>query len=186
MINIKNTLFLLVLVGLFSGCSFKGYEYKADVETINRLNDEDLKAVNIKSPLKSSIENEVSIPLRAAKMTSPYGSSFSDYISYSLENQLKQNDLVSANSNIQIKTMLMKNSVDIWGFSTAHYEISSQFIIEKDEEIVYDKLINIKHTFPSHFVGQIAIENGMTNYPVAVKKLIAKFLRDEDVIKILK
>lgn len=37
-----------------------------------------------------------------------------------------------------------------------------------------------------HFVGQIAIERGIDNYPIAVQKLIADFLNDSYVLESLK
>lgn len=181
----KNSIILICLVIFVSGCTFKGHEYKSDMNIINKLNDESLKKVNV-LPKSSKVENNYSINLRAAKMISPYGSSFNDYILFSLRKQLKQNDLYNPNSNIKIYTELMKNEVDIMGFTTANYQITSKFVIEKDKKIVYDKLLSIQHDFPSHLLGQIAIERGLSNYPKAIQKLISKFLNDNNAIKVLK
>ena len=41
------------------------------------------------------------------------------------------------------------------------------------------------HTFPSHFIGQIAITNGINNYPIAIQKLISALLSDREVISIM-
>ncbi len=184
MTYIKNIIVAACLVLFISGCTFKGNEYKSDMNTINILNDENLHQVNV-LPKSSNSENNYELQLRGGKMVSPYGSNFNDYILSSLKKQLKQNNLYNAESKIKIYTKLLKNEVDIWGFSTANYEISAQFLIEKSNDIVYNNMISIKHEFPSHFVGQIAVERGMNNYPKAVQKLIVEFLNDKNVIKLL-
>ena len=185
MLKIRNLFFLISVLVFITGCSFKGHEYKGDLNIVNDLNDRNLAQVDVVKVSNSGIKNANSLALRAVSMTSPYGDSFSDYISTSLKNQLSLNDLYDSKSNIRIDTKLLKNEVDIWGFSTASYDLSAQFLIRKDKTLLYDKVIQVRHEFPSHFVGQIAIENGMANYPIAVKKLISKFLSDEDALKVL-
>ena len=186
MLKIKNLFFLISILFFITGCSFKGHEYKGDLNIVNDLNDRKLNQVDVVKISNDGIKNISSLPLRAVNMTSPYGNSFSDYLSSSLKSQLNLNNLYNSESNIKIDTKLLKNEVDIWGFSTASYDLSAQFIIRKDKTLLYDKVIQVRHEFPSHFVGQIAIENGMKNYPIAVKKLIVKFLNDEDALEILK
>ncbi|MGB5919261.1 hypothetical protein [Arcobacter sp.] len=186
MLKIKNLFFLISILFFITGCSFKGYEYKGNLNIVNDLNDKNLNQVDVVKVSNNGIKNDTSLPLRAVSMTSPYGDSFSDYISSSLKSQLSLNNLYNSKSNIKIYTKLLKNEVDIWGFSTASYDLSAQFVIRKDDTLLYDKVIQVKHQFPSHFVGQIAIENGMRNYPIVVKKLITKFLSDENALEVLK
>lgn len=119
-------------------------------------------------------------------MISPYGNSFSDYINQSLQIQLSQNDLYSKDSNYIVSTEIIKNDINIWGFSEAYCDLKVKFEINEGNRILYSDSIELKHDFPSHFVGQIAIENGINNYPIAVKKLIKKFLNDQRVINLLK
>lgn len=183
MFTFRNIVALSFLVVLISGCSIKGHEYKPDMNTVNDLMDRDLKQVNI-APIHKA-NNEV-VPLRGAKMVSPYGRNFDDYLYFSLRKQLKLSNLYSKTSNIKIKTEFLKNEADIWGFSDGNYDLSSRFIIEKNEDEIYNKTFSIRHDFPSHFVGGIAVGNAIENYPKAVQKLIAKFLNDEEVMDILK
>ncbi|WP_072682081.1 hypothetical protein [Arcobacter sp. LA11] len=186
----KNLLKLIALffVAIFfiTGCTFKGHGYKADLDTINNLNDKNLKQVDVLDIEENNIENNKSLALRAASMVSPHGDDFSDYLVYAIKEQLSQNNLYNKESNIKIEAVLLKNFVDIWGFSTGNYQLSGKFIVKKDNEILYNEILSIQYNFPSHFVGQIAIENGLANYPNAMKKLVSEFLNDERLIKVLK
>jgi hypothetical protein len=77
-------------------------------------------------------------------MISSYGNNYSDYVSFSLKQQLSQNDIYKENSNVIIKTKLIQNDVDIWGFSTGSYIINVNFKIFKDGKIIYDKIAEDK------------------------------------------
>lgn len=182
--NVKNYLLLFLMSFILVGCSIKGNQYKPDIQLINELNNYELKSVNTAS-IKNKLDSH-SISLRAAKMVSPYGTDFSDYLNNAMRIQLSQNKLYNENSNMKITTELVKNEVDIWGFSNGYYDIEVNFKILKENEMLYSNIVDIKHTFPSHFVGQIAIENAINNYPIAIKKLISKFFEDKKVINILK
>lgn len=177
----------IVIVFFISGCTAKTPEYKIDSNIANLLNNYDLERMAVFKETDSSlIENNYKLQLRGVEMISSKGGSFSDYISLSLKEQLSQNDLIDKNSNFVIKSNLLINDVDIWGFSTGSYTIKVNFKIIKDKHVLFDKDISIVHEFVSHFIGQIAIENGIMNYPVAVQKLLNKFLSDEDFIKTIK
>jgi hypothetical protein len=184
--SIKTIVTLCILLFVITGCTVKSPVYKIDNNLANSLND-----YNLNSSAVSKDEGEVlnksmnELSLRAATMISSYGNSYSDYVFNSLRQQLSQNNLYNPNSDIMIKTKLLKNNVDIWGFSVGNYDLIVNFKIFKNNIVLYDKNIESNHSFPSHFIGNIAIENAINNYPLAVQKVIAKFLIDSETIKIL-
>lgn len=182
---LKNLILIISVTFIFTACSHKAQEYRTDVNISNILNDYELSQAKT-SKLSSSGEGFDTIQLRGLSMTSPYGSNFEDYLAESLKKQLSQNSLFNEESNINIKTKLLKNDSDIWGFSSANFTLEAQFFIEKNGQVIYDEKKTIIHTFPSHFVGQIAIENGINNYPKAIQKLISAFLTDLKVLELLK
>lgn len=170
---------------LFAGCSVKSPNYQADSNLANKLNNYDLNSVNIEKSYNINLVNSDKLALRGANLISYYGQNFQDYLEESLKKQLSQNDLYLADSEITIKSELLINNVDIWGFSEGYYNISAKFTIYKNGKIVYDTTKSIMHTFPSHFIGQIAITNGINNYPIAIQKLISALLSDREVISIM-
>lgn len=182
---IKYLLGVLTILSFITGCTIKGENYITDTHLMNELNNYDLKKVAI-TPDKNSISSKFNyeIELRGATMTSPYGS-YTEYIVKSLSQQLSQNNLYDPTSEIIINVSLIKNESDVWGFSEGNYNLIANFKILKNEKIIYDENIESQHSFPSHFLGQIAIENAIKNYPIAIQKLISKFLSDKRVIKLL-
>lgn len=182
--HIRQASILLILILLISGCSVKGYTYKPDYTLRGEVIDSNLKSLSVeRSTLNNSNE---SISLRAINMTSPYGGSFSRYLEIALEEQLKLSSIYDKNSTIKISTILLKNNVDISGISIGQANLAAKFTIIDNGKKIYDKTHTIHHTWDSSFLGQIAIENAKINYPIAIQKLINKFLMDNDFINVVK
>ena len=187
--KLKKITFLIFGLSIYTfivGCSVKSPSYQSDNNLSNKLNNYELQTVNVEKTYNGNLINSDKIALRGANLVSSYGGNFQDYLEESLKIQLSQNDLYDTKSDFTIKTELLLNNVSIWGFSEANYNISAKFIINKKGKIVYETTKTIIHNFPSHFVGQIAIERGIDNYPIAVQKLIADFLNDSYVLESLK
>jgi len=179
--NITLTIALL----LVTGCSVKGQKYTPDFNAINNLKNENLKSISVKSS-NSESKNLMEISLRAAKMTSPYGGSFSKYLEESLKEHLKHASLYNESSNIKVAVLMLKNNVDIMGFSIGEADISAKFTVYKNNKIIHNKVYSIHHTWDSSFIGQVAIENALNNYPIAIQKLINKFTLNQDFLKKIK
>lgn len=186
--SFKNYIICIFALLFVTGCTFKTEGYKVDNNIVNKLNTYDLNKVDISNETNQYLnESNYKLTLRGtAQLLPSYGNSYSEYILLSLKQQLSQNDLLKDTSNTKIKIKLMQNDGDIWDTSTGYYDISINFKIIKDEKIIYDKNIQNKHYFPSAFIGNVAVENAIINYPIAVQKVINKFLTDEDTIKSIK
>lgn len=182
----KNIIFsaLLVVIGLFiTGCSSKGHEFTPNFESVNELKDSNLKSSNVK---RSRIGNtSVSLGRGTNEMTSPYGSSFQEYLSIALEEELKQASLYDKNSDIEISSDLLTNHLDT-GISTGTAILAAKFIIKIKENEVLNKTYQIRHEWDSTFAAAIAIPRTLDNYVIAVQKLVDKFLLDKEVHKVLK
>lgn len=181
----KITFLALILIFTMTGCSMKGNKFNPDFNSINDLKDNNLKSMTVqKQNLKK--EKDETIGLRAVNMTSPYGGSFSKYLEISLEEQLKQALIYNIQSDIKISAILLKNDVSISGFSIGEANLSANFIVINKNKKIYEKEHSIHHEWTSSFIGQIAIENAIENYPIAMQKLIDSFLLDKDLIKVTK
>lgn len=168
---------------IVTGCSLKGHKYTADMNTVHKVQEFNLKKVFVAN--NSNSTQFLTIRLRGATMTSPYENSFNTYLKKALKAQLQQSDLFDKNSEIIIMTDLLRHDIDSWGFSIGTADISAKFIVKIKGRMVYSKIHDIHHTWPSSFIGQIAIENAIDNYPIAIQKVINKFILDKDFIKLI-
>jgi len=176
---------IVFIVLLTTGCSMKGNKFQPDFNSINKLKDNDLKSMTVQRGTSKKDKDEA-VGLRAVKMISPYGGSFSKYLEISLEEELKQASLYDIRSDIKISAVLLKNDVSISGFSIGEADLSANFIVIKKNKKVYEKEHSIHHEWSSSFIGQIAIENAIKNYPIAMQKLVDSFLLDKDFVKVAK
>lgn len=68
------------------------------------------------------------------------------------------------------------------GFSVGTADLSAKFIVTDSDNVVFYKIITIRHKWDSSFIGAIAIPNAQNNYPKAVQKLISKLMSDQNFI----
>ena len=183
--NYLKNITLAIALLLVTGCSIKGQKYTPDFNAINNLKNKNLQPMSVKLP-STEPKNFMTISLRAAQMTSPYGGSFSKYLEESLKEHLKHASLYNESSDIKVTVSMLKNDVDIMGFSVGEADISAKFTVYKHNKIIHNKVYNIHHTWDSSFIGQVAIENALNNYPIAIQKLINTFTLDQDFLKKIK
>jgi hypothetical protein len=184
---IKQILFGISLIFIMSGCSMKGVEFTPDFNSINDLKDANLKSISVKKNNVGIAETTTSISVGRGTnvMTSPYGGTFQEYLEISLKEELQQASIYNENSNIEITTKLLKNTLNT-GLSTGTAELSANFVIQINKEEVFNKIYEIRHEWESSFVAATAIPVTLNNYPIAMQKLIDKFLINTNVQKILK
>ncbi|RXJ96668.1 hypothetical protein CRU94_00710 [Arcobacter sp. AHV-9/2010] len=177
-------LILISIVFLISGCSIKTAGYNPDAKTANLLNEYELNKVSIISKKNENLGDlNYKLPFRGLGGFLPAeGGNFTNFIVLSLKQQLQQNNLIDENSNYVIILELLENHSSMWDFSTNYYKITANFNVTKNEKSIYNRDITIVHTFPSSFVGQIAGEYAINNYPIAIRKLITEFLLDKDFL----
>jgi hypothetical protein len=177
-----STIFLSLLV---TACSMKAPPYQASMENVTNI-----KTANINTPVKiakiSSTQNLNKISIRGSKMTSPIGVSYGDYLSKALEAELKLAKLWSGVSSTVISGKLITNDIDATGFSKGYGDISAQFIVTRNNKIIFDKVISAKHQFDSSFVGAIAIPNAQQSYVDLTQKLIKNLFNNKEFIKALR
>ncbi|MDO9305166.1 MAG: hypothetical protein Q7T77_07530 [Sulfuricurvum sp.] len=181
----KNLLLIIFIAILFSGCSVKSALYKPDFNSINELKTLNIKPMAIqRGNSQNQAVNEIS--LRASKMFSPYGENFEEYLKVSLEEHLKSANLFDKNSNLLVTSTLLKNEVETGLAATGTADISANFTLNKDGQLIYDKTLTIHHEWDSSFVGAIAIPNATENYPIAIQKLINKLMADDDFLRAIR
>jgi hypothetical protein len=163
----------------------KGNVFSPNFDSINELKDKDLKSVGVKKNNGGYMAYEVSLGRATNTMTSPYGGSFQEYLEISLREELKQSSIYDENSNIKIIVRLLNNTL-VTGISTGTADLSANFIIQVENQEIFNNTNMVRHEWESSFAAMTAIPTTIDNYPIVIQKLIDKFLLDPNVIKVLK
>jgi len=177
-------IFTIALSLLVTGCSLQAPPYQVSLENVQTIKRTKVEPMNVGAIIATKKLNSIS--LRGSSMNSPVNKSYGDYISTAVEEELKLAKLWSPVSSTVITGTVLTNDIDVSGFSEGSGEISVNFIVTKNNIIIFDKVISAAHTFDSSFMGGIAIPNGQTNYVNLVQKLIKNLFENKEFISAIK
>ncbi|MFT6985188.1 MAG: hypothetical protein ACJAT7_000996 [Psychromonas sp.] len=172
---------LLLSIMILSGCSVATPPYEATVANAQVLKNSDVKPLSVGDFKTDKKLNSIS--LRASSLNSSVGNSFGDYLTEALTTELKLAQVWSGVSNTVVSGELLKNDVDVSGFSVGTGIISVQFKVKKGDQLVFDKMITANNEFESSFIGSIAIPNGQMSYVDLVQNLVKALFLDPEFIK---
>lgn len=170
---------------LISACSLNAPKYQPSADNSNTLQDLTSKKIAVGAFSESGPEvNDV--PLRGGSLISPYNASYSLYLTKALEEELSLAGILDNKSSTQISGTLIKNTMDIGGFSIGTASITAKFNIKRNGKVVYAREITANHQWESSFLGGIAIPAGQNNYPVLIQKLLSNLFKDRNFIAAVK
>ncbi len=169
---------------LVTACSMQAPPYEASLENVQII--KRAKIEQVKVGTITSTKQLDSISLRGSSMYSPVNKSYGSYLQKALEEELKLAKLLSAVSSTVITADMLTNDIDVSGFSEGTGEASAKFVVTRDNEIIFDKVISANHTFESSFIGAIAIPNGQAGYIDLVQKLIKSLFEDKTFVSAIK
>ncbi len=182
--NILKILLTVTVILLASGCTAKGKIYTPNLDSVDKLQSKDLKQVKVSHNIGGSVVYEISLGRGTNMMSSPY-TTYQEYLEKALTENLMQAGLYSEKSNIRIKATLLNNELDT-GLSTGSAILSANFIVLENDIEKFNKTLQVKHEWESHFVGAVAMPRTIDNYVIAMQKLVDEFLLNHEVLTILK
>ncbi|WP_199610119.1 hypothetical protein [Flocculibacter collagenilyticus] len=172
---------LIILASvLLSACTVVAPNYQVSLDNTQKLKLASLNKMDVGTIKDSKKVNKLS--LRGSSFVSPIEKSFGKYLESALKQELEQAKLYSSVSNIQVEGVLLKNNIDISGFSIGEGDMTVKFTVKQDEKVTYQKTLSAKHEWDSSFVGAVAIPNGQINYPVIIQKLLGELFTDPEFI----
>lgn len=180
-------LLALVVSVLSTGCAMMAPEYTASLDNVQTLRDSGsytAKVTDFQAGADKTYANPISI--RGSSLVSPYGESYARYITEALKQELTMAKKLSTDSSVEISGTVLKNDIDISGFTTGWAEVQARFIMKRSGQVRYDQVKSVKHEFESSFAGAVAIPKAVQEYPVAVQKLLAQLYNDKEFIAALK
>jgi hypothetical protein len=178
---------VILIATLASGCSTKAPLYSASMENVQLLKDAGNVSAKVgKFDFVPGSGNYNSISLRGSHMNSPYEDSYAAYVAEAIKQELSLAGKLKPDTDIEISGALLKNGINVSGFSTGTGDIQTRFIVKKGEQVRYDQVKTIHNEWESSFVGAVAIPRGQQQYPNLVQKLLAVLYADRDFLAALK
>jgi hypothetical protein len=125
---------------------------------------------------KAAIDKGVSV--RGSVLRSPVDDSFAAFLGDSLRVELQAAGKLDPASTTVISGQLTKNELHAAGVSTADATLAARFIVRRSGASVYEKLLSEQRTWPSSFVGAVAIPEAINQYTEMYTKLLAQLFAD--------
>ena len=178
-------LLILGCATIFStGCTLVAPKYTASIANVQKL-----KTAGEISPKVGTFNGDIarkSISLRGSPLTSPYDGSFANYLSEALVQELTLAGKLKPQSNVEITGTLLQNSLLTGLTGMGEGIIQAQFVVKKDGVVKYDQIKTANTTWPTSFVGAVAIPRAQQEYPNLVQALLTQLYADPSFLNALK
>lgn len=176
-----------VLAALFlSGCAqIPLGQPTAKIEIIEKARGSRTAPVNVgvfKPDPKLGADNDRGINVRSNTVSSPVEGSFAQYLRETLLADLKASGLYDANSPAILSGFLTESILDT-AIETGRANLGARFVLTNGGKTVYDKELKVSSSWPSSFVGAIAIPEGINQYSSLYHRLVGELLSDPDYQK---
>ena len=105
--------------------------------------------------------------------------SFSQYLWQTLIVDLQASGLYDTASQTQISGFLTDSILDV-PTSTGQASLGARFVVVRSGKTVYEKELKAGASWPSSFIGAVAIPEGINQYAALYHDLVGKLLDDPD------
>jgi hypothetical protein len=174
---------LLATALLFGGCASVQLDATgATLATIERLRAANLAPANVgnfqlAAGKPASMDTSLS-GLRGTPL-SPAKGSFAQLLKDTLVLELRSAGLFDAASRRVIEGQLTDSMVDA-AISTGKARLAARFSVTSGGNKVFDKELAVEASWPSSFVGAVAVPEAINQYGALYKALVAKLVDDPD------
>lgn len=175
----RNWAILASIAVLTTGCaSLVAPTYSPDYPSLDRLKAGQLEKVAVGTFQPQDPQAPVNkITLRGSSLATSQGT-FAQYLESAMRSDLTELRLLDPDAQTRIDATLLKNDIDISGFSTGTGVISVALTVSKRGTKVLEKTYTANTQFESSFAGAVAIPKGMNEYPTLVRTLLQTIYTD--------
>ncbi len=118
---------------------------------------------------------------------SPEGAgTFSGYLRQALTNDLTAAAKFDATSSSVIEAELAENTLNAAGTKSANALLVVRFVVKRNGEPLYDKIIRQSATWQSSFVGVVAIPDAINHFGEQFRLILLQLYRDPDFLRALR
>jgi hypothetical protein len=181
--GVKKMVATLGAVSILAGCvGIKTPTYSSDYVAIDALKAYKLKKVAVEDVAPKDVEDNVNkITLRGANLVVENGT-FATYLQNAMINDLKEISIYDKNSSIKLNLTILKNDIDVSGFSTGTGEMEIALRIVGPNGVLLEKNYYAVTQFDSAFGAIVAVPKGQSEYPKLVQKLLSTVYSDQQFI----
>ena len=177
---------LSIVVLFVAGCAQVAPPYQASIPNVQILRDAGIRPVKVAELAPGKAANNEAISLRGSPMSSPVNGKYTDYVADAMRTELRAAMLYQDSTPLQIGGVLLKNDVDVSGFSEGSAEMEVQVVVRQGDQLRYDRVKYTRIKFDSSFAGAVAIPAGVRAYPGLVQQFLTELFSDKDFISALK
>lgn len=183
----RNWATLTCIAALTTGCaSFVAPAYSPDYPSLDRLKTGQLGNVAVGTFQPQDPQAPVNrITLRGASLATPQGT-FAQYLESAMRSDLNELRALDTQAPTRIDATLLKNDIDVSGFSTGTGVMAVALTVSKRDVKVLEKTYTANTQFESSFAGAVAIPKGMNEYPTLVRTLLQTIYNDPAFINAIK
>ena len=174
---------LALVTFVASGCSLMAPNYSPSLPNMQLLKDGGSTGVAVGEFTSSDLPG---ITLRGSSLNSPYANSYSAYLAEALRQELQLSGRLLPTSSIQVSVVLIKNEINVAGFSTGEGTVEARFVVKKDGVVRYEQVKRAHTQWESSFAGPVAIPRGQQEYPHLVQVLLGELFADQSFMAVLK
>lgn len=169
----------ILAVAFVSGCApLLAPPYSADYAALDSLKKKNVDPVAVGTFKPTDPKDKINnLTLRVASLQSGSGS-FAKYLEDALISDLKEISAYDANAKTRIDAIILKNDVNIGGFSTGEGLMDVELTISRNGVQRLKKIYTARTSFESSFAGAVAIPKGQSEYPILVKTLLKNIYND--------
>ncbi len=184
-VNMKTKFLLGLFIApvLLSGCSSIPLGTpQASMENVSKLRNANLAPAqlgNFALAAGKSADVDKVMSVRTNRVMSPVGDSFSLYIKELLAVELKAAGLLDSSSSVVIRGELRDTQLDA-AIGTGTGSIEAKFEVVRDGKSNYQRVIKVDASWPSSFIGAVAIPDAVNNYSALFRKLITTLIDDAE------
>ncbi|PPU69693.1 hypothetical protein XpiCFBP4643_02325 [Xanthomonas pisi] len=125
----------------------------------------------------AGVENH-SLSLRGNPLRSGGDGTYASYLRDALIEELETAQALSANSAVELRGTLTKNTVNAAGVRIGRAQIGARFVLVRGGIVVYERELSVEHQWEASFIGAVAIAAAADNYGTTVQKLIGALVSD--------
>lgn len=176
--RIASLLALSALCLVASGCSIVAPRYSPSIDNVQTLKNSGIQPAKVGQFATAAGPATASpITLRGHKMRSPYGGSYSTYLSEAITRELSMAGKLSAGADVEITGTLLRNEIDR-AIGTGTGDIEARFVVRKASVIRYDQVKRAHREWESSFARGVAIPKAVSEYNYTGQALLGELYAD--------
>lgn len=177
---------VMLLTSLMGCTTLVAPNYSPDYETLDKLKAAKpgkVQVMPVKPEAPAAAVNRVT--LRGGVLHSPDGT-FSKYLQQALIRDLQEIGALDAAAGTQIEATVLKNDIDVRGFSTGAGLMEVDFSISRAGSVRLKKVYRAETKFESSIAGAVAVPKGQVEYANLVRALLSKVYADSEFINAIR